>query len=566
VATEHIENLSSAVEDFRRARRRAGLRELLARIRGESNELFSYADVMRQLRGRVFATPTLKEIPLEMIRGSVGRYREFTREFLPRSDQQEERWARVKHAVTGLAGLPPIDVYQIGEVYFVKDGNHRVSVAREMGLEKIEAYVTHVETPVPLHASDKPDDLIIKAEYADFLAATHLDRLRPDANLVVTVPGRYADLLEHIEVHRYYMGENQQREVSWEEAVGHWYDSVYFPVAKTIRDRGLLRGFPRRTEADLYLWITRYRSELQSELGWEISTDAAALDLTRSLKRLPADTRGMTGLRRRVLECPPGQAQAPPETPDVPVNREFQDLLVALSPSDTNWAAVDLAISIATLEDARLDGLCLVPVRTAQSFGLLEELNAGFLDRCGQAGITGRMAIEAGPAAERLSARATLADLVVVPFRNSERASRINLGSLLRDSPRPVLVATDRTPRAPGQVLVVLDGSEQSEQALYLAAYAALCWSSCLSLVGGPDTGRRAAGILARAREYLLTRDIESDDAPADFWDGSPQETLAVYDLTLTGTAIRNPKSQLSSKGSLGRLLSPEGCPVLICT
>ena len=66
-----------------------------------------------------------------------------------------------------------------------------------------------------------------------------------------------------------------------------------------------------------------------------------------------------------MLECPPGQAQAPPETPDVPVNREFQDLLVALSPSDTNWAAVDLAISIATLEDARLDGLCLVPVRTA---------------------------------------------------------------------------------------------------------------------------------------------------------------------------------------------------------
>jgi hypothetical protein len=176
------------------------------------------------------------------------------------------------------------------------------------------------------------------------------------------------------------------------------------------------------------------------------------------------------------------------------------------------------------------------------------------------------MAIEAGPAAERLSARATLADLVVVPFRNSERASRINLGSLLGDSPRPVLVATDRTPRAPGQVLVVLDGSEQSEQALYLAAYAALCWSSRLSLVGAPDTGRRAAGILARACEYLLTRDIESDDAPADFWDGSPQEKLAVYDLTLTGTAIRNPKSQLSSKGSLGRLLSPEGCPVLICT
>ncbi len=291
MAGERFQNLSSAVDDFRRARRRAGLRALLARIRGESNELFSYEEVLRQLRGKIFATPTLEEIPLRLIRGSVGRYREFTREFLPRSDQQEERWARVKSAVTGLSGVPPIEVYQIGEVYFVQDGNHRVSVAREMGLEKIEAYVTRVETPVTLRASDKPDDLIIKAEYADFVAATRLDRLRPDANLVVTVPGRYADLLEHIEVHRYYMGQNQQREVSWEEAVAHWYDSVYLPVAKTIRARGLLRGFPRRTEADLYLWITRYRSELEQALGWDISTDAAALELTRNLNRTPPDAR-----------------------------------------------------------------------------------------------------------------------------------------------------------------------------------------------------------------------------------------------------------------------------------
>jgi hypothetical protein len=563
VAGERIQNLSSAVDDFRRARRRAGLRALLARIRGESNELFSYEEVLRQLRGKIFATPTLEEIPLRLIRGSVGRYREFTREFLPRSDQQEERWARVKSAVTGLSGVPPIEVYQIGEVYFVQDGNHRVSVAREMGLETIEAYVTRVETPVPLRASDQPDDLIIKAEYADFVAATRLDRLRPDANLVVTAPGRYADLLEHIEVHRYYMGQNQQREVSWEEAVAHWHDSVYLPVAETIRGRGLLLGFPRRTEADLYLWITRYRSELEQALGWDISTDAAALELTRNLNRTPPDADGIRGLRRRVLECEPGDGQPMLTEPDVPANREFQDLLVPLSPGAMDWTAVELAVMVAALEEARLDGLCLIQPRTAQSFALIDDLNSEFLRRCEGAGVSGKMAIEAGPAAERLTARAGLADLVVVPYG---RGDRLMLTRLLRDSPRPILIATGKVPDALTDILVVLDSSEQSQQALYLATYAALRWSSRISLLGAFDLGRRSGEILQRAHDYLASREVDSIAVSANAWRQPAAETIEKYDLALTGTVVRNANVQLGHKGNLGRLLAGNGCPVLICT
>ncbi len=122
--------------------------------------------------------------------------------------EDQVRWARVKTMVDDpmSTGLPPIDVYKVGEVYFVLDGNHRVSIAREEGFEFIEAHVIEVKTDIPLTADTQPDDLIIKSEYADFLAQTDFASLRPGVDLSVTVPGQYEKLLEHIQVHRYFMG------------------------------------------------------------------------------------------------------------------------------------------------------------------------------------------------------------------------------------------------------------------------------------------------------------------------------------------------------------------------
>jgi len=105
-------------------------------------------------------------------------------------------------------GLPPIEVYQIGEVYFVQDGNHRVSVAYQLGARYIQAYVTEVQTRVPLTPDVQPVDLILMAEYADFLEGTRLDELRPGADLRTSIPGQYQALSEHIDVHRYYMGKS----------------------------------------------------------------------------------------------------------------------------------------------------------------------------------------------------------------------------------------------------------------------------------------------------------------------------------------------------------------------
>src|SRR5436190_1550722 len=159
------QSILSAVDDFRRARQQAGLRDVLARLTGRSTELLSYDEVVRRLKATGSAETGLKEIPVDAIAGSVGRPNDFTRDFLPRNDSDENRWARVRLATTDpdVGGLPPIRVYQIGDAYFVIDGHHRVSVARRLGAKEIQAYVTQVSTRVPLSASASAEEIILKS-------------------------------------------------------------------------------------------------------------------------------------------------------------------------------------------------------------------------------------------------------------------------------------------------------------------------------------------------------------------------------------------------------------------
>ena len=131
-------------------------------------------------------------VPLEKIVGSVGRYKDFTRTFLPRAGISEERWLRVDNVVNSMGGMPPIELFKIGDVYFVQDGNHRVSVAHANGIDAVEAYVTEVISDVDLKPEDFTDGRwLLKAERSDFLRATELDEVRPDHNIHLTVPGRY---------------------------------------------------------------------------------------------------------------------------------------------------------------------------------------------------------------------------------------------------------------------------------------------------------------------------------------------------------------------------------------
>ncbi|RME36151.1 MAG: DUF4032 domain-containing protein [Thermoflexia bacterium] len=262
--------------DFQEARFRAFLREVWSALSGRPNRLLSWQEVRDHLRlgGQVYRG--IQTVPLEKIVGSVDRYRDFDRAFLPTQSHTAHRWRSISRAFYNDVSLPPVKLYKVGDAYFVLDGNHRVSVARDRGQEFIEAEVIEARTRVPVEANLNANDLEILGEYADFLERTHLDELRPDQNIRFTIGGGYARLLEHIAVHRYFMGLEQGRFIPEEEAITDWYDNVYLPLVRIIRDQDILKHFPDRTEADLYLWIIDHQHFLREQFGPRVQPEEAA--------------------------------------------------------------------------------------------------------------------------------------------------------------------------------------------------------------------------------------------------------------------------------------------------
>ncbi len=286
-----------AREDFERAHRRAFVSALIATLKREPNWLLSFEDVKQQLPIRGQHYVGMRQVLISQIVGSVDRYHDFNRAFLPTQSHTRPRWESVDRAALTDIILPPVQLYKVDNVYFVKDGNHRVSVAKEKGIEYIDAEVIEMPTTVELTSDTDPRDLIRLGEYARFLEQTRLDELRPDSRIEFTALGRYDVLLEHISAHRWYMGIDQNRPVSWEEAVLDWYDNIYMPLANIIKDKGILRSFPGRRTGDLYLWIMDHRWYLREDTGKDVGPQTAALSydakyaswtrrVLRSLRRL----------------------------------------------------------------------------------------------------------------------------------------------------------------------------------------------------------------------------------------------------------------------------------------
>jgi hypothetical protein len=284
-----------AADDYGRVRRRAWLRDVVARLAGRSNQLLSYEAVKQSLKlgGPIYRG--VKTVPVAQIVGSVDRYRDFDDVFLPKQGGTANRWQSIARAFYGDVDLPPVRLYKVGDAYFVMDGHHRVSVAREQGIEFLDAEVQEVISRVPVSADLKAEDLIILHEYRRFLGRTRLDEIRPGQHIRFTVAGGYQQIVEHIATHRQYMQLEQQREVSDAEAVADWYDQVYLPVVEVIRANQVLGDFPGRTESDLYLWIIEHLYFLR-ETAQDTSIEEAAEDYAgqyseTSLKRL---RRGLT--------------------------------------------------------------------------------------------------------------------------------------------------------------------------------------------------------------------------------------------------------------------------------
>lgn len=257
--------LPEASQAWEKAVHRAAIENVLALVTHRNHELLPFAEVAKRLHLQQGSYRGLHNISLEQIRGSVGRYRDFTAHFSPRNQELRDRWRRV-YTLAYYKGFPPIEAYEVGEAYFVVDGNHRVSVARALNYETIEAYVWQYDGLVGLSAQADWEEVLIKEEYVEFLEYTRLRDFHGFEEITLTRPGGYREFLHQIELLIQVEQENTGTILSFPDAAVQWYIRIYQRAIALIQEHGLLRDFPDLTEGDFLVWVWRLYKERQYEL------------------------------------------------------------------------------------------------------------------------------------------------------------------------------------------------------------------------------------------------------------------------------------------------------------
>ena len=288
--------ISQTNEDFEKAKTRGRIQSVLSTLAWKNSDLLSFYAVTELIKPRNETYRGMRTIPVAQIIGSEGRYQDFSQAFYPKKELLRSRWRSIDGAVKQYIILPPISVYKLGQWYFVRDGNHRVSVAKAQGVEFIDAEVVELDSEIPLEAGLTMRQLRRRV--------THYERKRfieqykptylPMDQIVFSSPGSYAELVHHIQVHKYYINEGKSEILSFEEGARSWYENVYKPIIEEVRLQKLLLAFPGTTEADLYMWIVRHWDNLKHMSGsHEVSIESAASDYK---------TRFGKGVLRRLID------------------------------------------------------------------------------------------------------------------------------------------------------------------------------------------------------------------------------------------------------------------------
>jgi nucleotide-binding universal stress UspA family protein len=546
-----------AIQDFQSARQRAAVQEILARVTGKSNQLLSYEEVAEKLKLHARTERGVQHIPLDAIVGSVGRNTDFTRTFLPRRAGDQERWANVKAVFMDMdsgQSLPPIEVYKVGDVYFVVDGNHRVSIARQEKLVTIEARVIEFQTDITLTPDVQPDDLIIKAEYVEFLDTTRLREIRPNVDLTVTSCCQYDILMAQIHLQKFSLVEDQKQNVSLQDAAGIWYDTIYIPLAEAIRDRGLLHWFPDRTITDLYIWIMENRAALEKEQGWETQSDIAATDLIleRSVKSEPGSWRKARTATRYT-------------------DHLFMDILVPMSGDAESWDALEQAILIAKREEAKIHGLHIVDSKEKVESPTALAVQTQFHQICADASIDGKLIIEIGDVTKKICERAVLTDLIVIKITKPPAAGISALQSpfrtIISNSSRPLLAVPAEASQFK-RALLAYDGSDRAKEALFVATYLAEMWKSELIVFTATDGTKVKVDVVDYVKRYLDIHEVEaeyivSEHGAMDRLKQTAQEREV--DLVLMGSHGGSMLQQVFVGSALDYMLRESRVPTFIC-
>jgi hypothetical protein len=258
---------SDVENDFLRARRRQVLARLAHRLRREPddvNVILPFDEVVAALGMRGERRLGLRTIQLSTVVGTVDSARDFDRRFRPTSARVRQRWERLALAQRRGEPIPPIDVYRVGDMHFVQDGHHRISIAMAAGATTIEAYVTEILTQLPPTGIRGRRDLVVKSYQRIFGDRVPLPP-GAMAKIVVTDPWSYAELGEAVEAWGFRCMQDRGRFLDRTEVARHWYTEEYLPVVRMLRAADLIGS---RTEAEAYLRVAAERYRLIKVHDW----------------------------------------------------------------------------------------------------------------------------------------------------------------------------------------------------------------------------------------------------------------------------------------------------------
>ena len=286
---------SETNEDFAKARNKALFNEIQHFLNPDEATLISFSDIKKLLHPNDESYMGMQTVPVKLIVGSESRYQDFDNRFFPKRMHLKARWEHIDMAHIQDINLPPITLYELGGVYFVRDGNHRVSVAKAKGVEFIDAEVVSLKSEIKLNPTDSLQKMtkhVIDYEKRVFYGETGFGDITDYWVLDFSVPGQYDVIYNHILTHKYYINMNQTTEIPMDKAILSWYTTVYRPVIAVIDKHRTMKYFPGRTKSDIYVYIIKYWDEIKTKFGDGYSLDSAADSFTLKFG---------TSLRRRIL-------------------------------------------------------------------------------------------------------------------------------------------------------------------------------------------------------------------------------------------------------------------------
>ena len=258
-------------QHFNNARLRSFFKSIYQKLKKEDDCLPSLQEIKDITRAKNEYYLGLMTIPVDNIIGSEGRYEDFNKDFFPKKNALQSRWSRIDTIMEENRPLPPISVFKIDEYYFVRDGNHRVSVAKSRGQEFIDAEVTAYEIDISITRELTINDRILIQEHSNFLDISGLGELGKGCDIKLTRARSYRLLLNIIGHFTEPFEESAKKKLTLKEVARQWYYRVFLPFAEGAYLDDLLGSFPNRTTGDLYVWIQMNWENVKDNLGERLS-------------------------------------------------------------------------------------------------------------------------------------------------------------------------------------------------------------------------------------------------------------------------------------------------------